>query len=54
MVKQITKNNKTYYLCPECNFTYTEKEWAVKCEKWCKKYNSCNIEITKHSVPVKS
>jgi len=41
---------KEIYLCEECNFAYMEKELAEKCEKFCKKYNSCNIEITKHSI----
>ncbi len=50
MVKQITKKNKTYYICPECNFAYKEKETAAKCEAWCKEYKSCNVEITKHAV----
>lgn len=50
MVKQITKNNMAYFICPECNFAYKGKETAAKCEEWCKKYHSCNIEITKHAV----
>lgn len=52
MVKQITKNNKTYYTCPECDFAYEDKETAAKCEKWCKKYHSCNMEITKYAVEI--
>ena len=49
---QMTKNTKRehYFICPECNFSYKEKEWAGKCEKWCKEQHSCNIEITKHAV----
>lgn len=38
------------YKCPECGFTYTDKEWAEKCEAWCKKYKSCNLEIIKYAV----
>jgi len=52
MVKQISKNNKEYYQCEECGFIYKEKSWAQKCENFCKKYKSCSIEITKHSVDV--
>jgi len=52
MVNQITKNNKTYYICAECNFAYKDKETAQKCEDWCRKYKSCNLEIAKHSIKV--
>lgn len=38
------------FQCPECGLEYKEKEWAEKCETWCKKYKSCNLEITKHAV----
>lgn len=41
---------KEIYVCEACNFAYKEKELAEKCESWCKKYNSCNIEITKNSI----
>lgn len=50
MVKQVKKQGKTYYQCEECGFIYESKEWAEKCQSWCKANNSCNIEITKHAV----
>ena len=50
--KQVTKNNKTYYLCDECNFAYKDKETAAKCENWCREHHSCNTEITKHAVKI--
>ena len=43
MVKQI-------YVCEACNFAYKEKELADKCENFCEKHKSCNIELTKHSI----
>lgn len=46
----IKKCEDIYFQCRECRFIYKEKEWAEKCEAWCKKYNSCNIEITRHAV----
>lgn len=52
MVKEEIKNNKKYFICEECGFAYLEKEWATKCQKWCSKYHSCNIEITKHAVRI--
>lgn len=38
------------YTCPECGLSYTDQELAKKCEAWCKKYNGCSLEITKHAV----
>lgn len=48
MVKMVINDEKVYQ-CEECGFEYEEKEWAEKCEAWCKKHHSCNIEITKHA-----
>jgi hypothetical protein len=39
-----------YWICEECKLKYGDKIWAEKCEAWCKKYKSCNLEITKHSI----
>ncbi len=51
MVETIKQQNKEYYRCGECDMQYVEKEWAEKCEAWCKEHpNSCNVEITKHAV----
>ena len=41
---------KVLYKCRECGLKYQEKEWAEKCQAWCKKYKSCNLEITKHAI----
>ena len=38
------------YACPECGLSYTDKDLAERCEDWCKTHNSCNLEITKHSI----
>lgn len=50
MVKKIKKDEKISYICEECGFSYTEKELSEKCEDWCKKHSSCNLEITKHAI----
>ena len=50
MVKEEVINGKTYYQCEECEFYYKEKEWAQKCDDFCKKYKSCSVELTKHAV----
>ncbi len=41
---------KKLYKCPECELEYREKEWAKKCDAWCRENKSCNVAITKHAV----
>lgn len=50
MVKQETKNNKTYFMCEECNMYYETKDLAEKCEKHCREKHACDTEITKHAI----
>lgn len=50
MVKEETKDNKKLFQCEECKFFYEDREWAEKCEVWCKEHHSCNIEIIKNRV----
>lgn len=38
------------YECPECGLSYKDKEWADKCEAWCKENHSCNLEIIDHAI----
>jgi len=52
MVKEITKNDKTYYQCEACGFYYESREMAQKCEDFCNKYKSCSLELTKHAVQI--
>lgn len=47
------KELKTYK-CSECGLSYTDKDLAKKCEEWCRKYHTCNVEIMKHSVEQKT
>jgi len=44
------EREKRLYQCPECGLWYREKKWAKKCENWCKKHKSCNLEIIKHAI----
>ena len=50
MVKIVNKNGKELYQCQECSLKYESKEWAEKCEAWCREYQSCNLEIITHAV----
>lgn len=44
------KTNEKLFKCPECGLNYKEREWAKKCEAWCKEHKSCNLEITSHAI----
>lgn len=37
------------YVCPECDLSYKDQEWAKKCAAWCREHKSCNLEIIKHA-----
>lgn len=50
MVKNIVKENKRVFICEKCYLSYKNKNWAEKCETWCKEYNSCNLKITCYSL----
>jgi uncharacterized C2H2 Zn-finger protein len=54
MVKEIKKENEVFYQCPECGFYYREREWAEKCENWCKEKKSCNLEIIQKALNYKN
>ncbi|BCX15804.1 MAG: hypothetical protein KatS3mg098_033 [Candidatus Parcubacteria bacterium] len=43
--KSLSQNKKKLFSCPECGLRYRDKDLAKKCQQWCKKYHSCNIEI---------
>lgn len=52
MVEEIKKEDKTYYACPICEFTYETEDFAKKCQAYCKAYKSCSLEITKHAMKI--
>ncbi len=43
----MVKMKRKYFLCRECGLVYEEKELAKQCEKFCRKYKSCNLELIK-------
>ena len=52
MAKTIKKNGKVVYQCELCLMYYRIKTLAEKCEAWCKRTGTCNIEISKKAVYV--
>ena len=47
-MNNMERTNQKNYECPECHLKYKDKEWAEKCEVWCRENNSCNLEIIAH------
>lgn len=47
-------NDRPLYQCEECEFRYKDRAWAEKCEAWCRKHKSCNIDIIAHTEENKS
>lgn len=50
MVKVMRQEDRELYQCEECGFRYAEKEWAERCEAWCREHKSCNLQIIAHAV----
>jgi len=50
MVKELSKDGETFYICEACGFAYKEKRLAEKCQQWCAEHQSCNLEITQYAV----
>jgi rubrerythrin len=50
MVKEKRINNETLFICEVCGLGYANKDAAEKCEDWCRKTGTCNVEITKKAV----
>ncbi|NQV09233.1 hypothetical protein HQ529_05260 [Candidatus Woesearchaeota archaeon] len=51
-MKKVIKKGNAYFQCEECLLLYKDKTMAEKCERFCKKYKGCNLEITKHAIKV--
>lgn len=50
MVKEIKVDSKAVFLCEICGLGYKDRKTAEECEEWCRRTNSCSIEITKKAV----
>jgi hypothetical protein len=48
--KYFGKRKDNIYLCHRCGYAYREKEWAQKCEAWCTRHKTCNLEINEHRI----
>jgi len=50
MVKAIKQNQQIVFTCKECGMEYHDEKTAKKCEVWCKKNKSCNLDIIKNAI----
>ncbi|MBI3305430.1 hypothetical protein HYZ80_03870 [Candidatus Parcubacteria bacterium] len=50
MVDERVQNGEVRYRCPVCGLEYREREWAEKCEAWCREHPSCNVEVIQHAI----
>ena len=50
MAKTIKQNKEIVYTCSECKMKYHDEAIAKKCEAWCKKNKSCNLDIIKYAI----
>ncbi|MBI2042829.1 hypothetical protein HYT25_00380 [Candidatus Pacearchaeota archaeon] len=51
-MKEENVEGKIVYKCEKCGFYYKTKNFAEKCEDFCKKHKSCNLNITKHAIKI--
>lgn len=50
MVEETNLEGKIVYKCMKCGWLYRKRELAEKCQAWCKKHKSCNLEIAKYAI----
>ena len=50
MGKTMNQNQQIVYTCSECKMKYHDEVTAKKCEDWCKKNKSCNLDIIKYAI----
>ena len=46
----MVKKEGEHFVCEDCDMKYKEKEWAEKCEKFCRDNKACDVEIMKHAI----
>ena len=50
MVSEENVGGKNVYKCEKCGWLYRKHEIAEKCQSWCGKHKSCNLEIAKYAI----
>jgi uncharacterized protein YcsI (UPF0317 family) len=50
MVSETNLEGKTVFKCEKCGWLYKDGKMAERCEGWCEKHKSCNLNIVKHAI----
>lgn len=50
MGKTFNQKQQIVFSCSECKMKYHDEETAKKCEEWCKRTKSCNMDIIKYAI----
>ena len=53
MVKETNLNGKIVFTCEKCGWLYKDIAIAEKCQEWCTKHHSCNLEYQKYAIKLK-
>jgi len=52
MVQETNFKRKIVYKCMKCGWMYKDEDLAKKCEDWCRRHNSCSLEMAKYAIKV--
>ncbi len=52
MTEETNLKGEIVYKCRECGLYYKRKDNAEKCQNWCEKHKSCNLNITKNAIKI--
>ena len=53
MTEETNFKGRIVYKCMKCGWLYKDEDLAKKCEKWCKKHKSCNLDIAQHAIKIR-
>ncbi|MBS3093959.1 hypothetical protein J4456_05260 [Candidatus Pacearchaeota archaeon] len=53
MAQEVNLEGKIVYKCEKCGWLYRRGKIAEKCQAWCEKHKSCNLEIAKYAIKIK-
>jgi len=52
MVAETNLEGNIVYKCEKCGWFYREKSIAQKCQSWCEKHKSCNLNYQKKAIKI--
>jgi len=52
MAEEENLEGQIVFKCMKCGWLYKNRNMAEKCEEWCERHNSCDLEITKYAIKI--